>query len=135
MLDLLLENKLNCRTKMIKADFPLFLDVITKFYDKATFDVMIGYHFRGIKDFNSHLPRIASFWQLQLTGKMEHKTELPFDLINVHIPLKIKKAEINRWVILFEQNLKEFKLDDEFYELWMEKVNLFKEKLKGGLCL
>lgn len=120
---------------MIKADFPLFLDVITKFYDKATFDVMIGYHFRGIEDFNSHLPRIASFWQLQLTGKIDHSEELPFNLINVHIPLKLKKAEIHRWVILFEQTLKEFNLEDEFYELWMEKVNLFKEKLKSGLGL
>lgn len=114
---------------MINLDFPFFLDVITKFYNKATFDVMIGYHFRGIEDFNRHLPRIASFWQLQLTGKIDHKEELPFDLINKHIPLKLKNAEINRWVILFEQNLKEFNLDDDFYNLWMQKVELFQKKL------
>lgn len=120
---------------MNKPDFPLILKVITKFYDKATFDVMIGYHFRGIENFSSHLPRIASFWQLQLAGKIEHKEELPFDLINVHIPLKIKKAEINRWVILFEQTLKEFNFDEEFHHLWMGKVNHFQEKLKSGLAL
>ena len=120
---------------MIKPEFSLFLDVITAFYNKATFDVMIGYHFRGIEDFSTHLPRIASFWQLQLTGKIDHKEQLPFDLINVHRPLKIKSAEINRWEILFEQTLKEFKLEVEFHDLWMDKVKLFKEKLKSGLAL
>lgn len=120
---------------MNKLDFDTILKVITAFYDKATFDVMIGYHFRGIEDFKSHLPRIASFWQLQLTGKLDHKEELPFDLINVHVPLKIKRAEIGRWVMLFEQNLNEFKIDDDIKSLWMQKVNHFQEKLKSGLAL
>lgn len=120
---------------MNKLDFPFFLDVITKFYNKATFDVMIGYHFRGIENFDTHLPRIASFWQLQMTGSIDHKEQLPFDLINVHRPLRLKKAEINRWIILFEQTLKEFNLDDEFHNLWMEKVELFQSRLKSGLAL
>lgn len=96
---------------------------------------MIGYHFRGIENFDTHLPRIASFWQLQLTGKIDHKDQLPFNLMNTHKPLKLKSAEINRWVILFEQTLNEFNLDEEFHNEWMEKVNFFKERLKSGLGL
>lgn len=120
---------------MSNLSFEKILEIVTSFYDTATFDVMIGYHFRGIEDFNSHLPRIASFWQLQLTGQIKDKAQLPFDLINVHKPLKVKKAEINRWVLLFEQNLKGFNLSPEDYQLWMNKVHLFQEKLKSGLAL
>lgn len=120
---------------MSELSFEFILEIITRFYDTATFDVMIGYHFRGITDFKQHLPRIASFWQLQLTGKIDHKEELPFDLINIHKPLKVKSGEINRWVTLFDKNLQQFDLSQETYNLWMNKVKLFKEKLKSGLSL
>lgn len=126
---------MNLPTQTTNLSFDLILEIVTKFYDTATFDVMIGYHFRGIDDFQSHLPRIASFWQLQLTGKIDQKNELPFDLINVHRPLKVKLGEMNRWVVLFEQNLKTFNLEKTDFDLWMSKVNLFQEKLKSGLSL
>lgn len=117
--------------------FNLILEVITNFYTKATSDILIGYHFRHIDNFDTHLPRIASFWQLQLTGKIDDKGQLPFHLIQVHIPLKVNLGEIDRWAKLFEQTLIEFvkskKISEEFKNSWMEKVNHFKEKLKSGL--
>ena len=115
--------------------FNQILKIISSFYELATHDVMIGYHFRMIENFDTHLPRIAGFWQLQLTGTIENKGELPFDLINVHRPLKIKVGEIHRWVLLFEKNLKTYDLDKEVHTLWMKKVYLFRDKLKSGLSL
>jgi hemoglobin len=118
---------------MIAIDFDTILKVITSFYAKATVDVMIGYHFRSIEDFDTHLPKIASFWQLQLTGTITNKDHLPFDLIKVHLPLKVKSGEIDRWVKIFEQNLEEFDLEAEVKNLWIKKTHLFKDKLKSGL--
>lgn len=45
------------------------LQVVQHFYDKARVDVLIGYHFRIIKDFETHIPRIAAFWDMQLLAK------------------------------------------------------------------
>lgn len=117
----------------MQLDYDNILKIITRFYEKATFDIMIGYHFRGIEDFDSHIPRIASFWQLQLTGEVQDKRQLPFDLIQVHKPLKIKKAQIDRWVILFEQNLKENNVPEQIQILWMDKVNHLQQILKNRL--
>jgi truncated hemoglobin YjbI len=117
----------------IEFSFEQILEIITAFYEKATVDILIGYHFRKILNFDKHLPRIASFWQLQLTGKIDQRTELPFQLLQVHIPLKIKRGEVDRWVTLFEQTLLHFKNQKKIEEvqltMWMEKVHHFKEKL------
>jgi len=117
----------------MNLSFNTILSIVTQFYEKATSDILIGYHFRGIEDFSTHLPRIASFWQLQLTGSIDNRAELPFKLIPVHLALKLNRGEVFRWVVLFEKTLdeylsnKELSLDDK--NLWMEKVHLFKERI------
>ncbi len=117
----------------MKLTYPIILEIITSFYDKATKDILIGYHFRFIEDFDEHLPRIASFWQLQLTGKIDAKEQLPFNLIAAHKPLKLNKGEVHRWVILFENTLDEFiqsqKISDMDKIDWMKKVEKFKIKI------
>ena len=113
--------------------YSTILKVVKSFYDKATNDILIGYHFRVIEDFETHFPRIADFWQLQLTGEMDHPESKPFDIINVHIPLKVKKGEIDRWVILFSQTLDEFihskEIELEHKDLWMKKISIFKKRM------
>lgn len=113
--------------------YPTILNIIEEFYQKATFDFMIGYHFRKIADFETHIPRIAVFWELQLTGKTEKRHELPFNLIAVHKPLGIKKGELGRWVVLFketlQENVKHGKVSAEQASVWIEKVNFFEKKL------
>lgn len=108
------------------------LNVVEAFYAKATTDIIIGFHFRKIKDFDTHFPRIAHFWEMQLLGQSSEKVEPPFDLINVHIPLKFTTAQLNRWVMLFEETLAEFRSRDghhvEEYLRWKEKIYHFKEK-------
>ena len=116
---------------MIKFD--TILEVVTDFYSKATIDFLIGYQSRKIDDFDSHLPRIASFWELQLNGNISNREHLPFKLIEVHFPLKIKKGELGRWTILFKQTLdrsiERGLINKEQSVLWMEKVKFFEDKL------
>ena len=116
-----------------QLSYETILNVVKSFYQKATNDILIGYHFRFIQDFDSHFPRISDFWQLQLTGHMDHPESKPFDIINVHIPLKIKRGEIDRWGVLFSQTLDEFiannQLSEEQKMLWMNKVQIFQKRL------
>lgn len=103
--------------------------VVHAFYDKAKTDVLIGYHFRIIHDFEEHIPRIASFWDLQLLGSTDRALSEPFDVMKVHIPLGIKRGELGRWLVLFRKTLDEMTLKHpEFSELkenWLTKLTFF----------
>ncbi|HXH31027.1 MAG TPA: hypothetical protein VNJ01_09465 [Bacteriovoracaceae bacterium] len=103
--------------------------VVSSFYDQVKDDVLIGYHFRNIKDFDQHIPRIASFWDLQLSGKTNRVLSEPFDVIRVHVPLGIKRGELGRWLVLFRRTLQaQVHLHPEFEELkknWEVKLGIF----------
>jgi hemoglobin len=105
------------------------LAVVDSFYQKAKNDVLIGYHFRVIEDFEEHIPRIASFWDLQLLGKTERTLSHPFDVAKLHLALKIKKGEVGRWLVLFRKTLEEMTLSHpEMKELakeWRNKLVFF----------
>jgi hemoglobin len=117
----------------MKLSFNPILDIVTSFYDKAVTDILIGYHFRFIENFDEHLPRIASFWQLQLTGSIDNRAQLPFNIIELHKVLRLNKGEVHRWVILFEKTLDEYivkkviTIDQK--DEWMRKVETFKIKI------
>lgn len=103
--------------------------VVSRFYDKAKTDVLIGYHFRVIKDFDSHIPRIASFWDMQLLGKTEREISEPFDVMNIHQKMGIHRGEVGRWLLLFRKTLdEEIALHPEFSdlkELWLKRLEFF----------
>jgi truncated hemoglobin YjbI len=105
------------------------LSVVQSFYDKARFDLLIGYHFRNIPDFETHIPRIATFWEMQLLGNPSRKIDKPFDVINVHNPLGIKRGELGRWLVLFRKTLDEqVTLHPEMKELreeWERRLEVF----------
>jgi len=117
----------------MKISFDTILEIVTSFYDKANYDILIGYHFRVIDDFDTHLPRIAYFWQLQLTGNIDDRSELPFEIIPKHLALKINLGEVHRWVILFTNTLDEFvdadKISLEDKSEWLRKVDIFRDKI------
>lgn len=113
--------------------FNEILTVVESFYKEATHDFMIGYHFRKIDNFEEHIPHIANFWYLQLNGNFHNKPEKPFDLINNHKPLGIKKGEINRWMILFNQTLDKSNLENELKKQWKTKLDFFKDKIENAL--
>lgn len=103
--------------------------VVDAFYQSARTDVLIGYHFRNIQDFDEHIPRIASFWEIQLLGSAKRPLSEPFDVLKVHSPLGIKRGELGRWLVLFKKALNEQSLaHPEFFELkeqWLLRLNFF----------
>lgn len=103
--------------------------VVDAFYQQARYDILIGYHFRIIEDFDQHIPRIATFWELQLLGVASSELKEPFDVMKVHIPLGIKRGELGRWLLLFRKTLdSEVLKHPEFKELkdhWFEKLVFF----------
>jgi truncated hemoglobin YjbI len=103
--------------------------VVHSFYDKAKSDILIGYHFRNIADFETHIPRIATFWELQLLGTTQRSLEKPFDVMKVHDPLNIKRGELGRWLLLFKKTLDEEEIKHpefrEFKALWLTKLDFF----------
>jgi hypothetical protein len=105
------------------------LKVVNSFYTKAKTDILIGYHFRNIEDFETHIPRIASFWEMQLLGKPSRDIGPPFDVIKVHIPLGIKRGELGRWLLLFRKTLdEEIHLQPEMDLLkreWERRLEIF----------
>lgn len=104
-------------------------NVVDSFYQKAKVDVLIGYHFRIIKDFDTHIPRIASFWELQLLGTTSRPLEKPFNVVGLHLPMGIKRGELGRWLLLFRQSLKhETQKHPEMENLsilWDERLTFF----------
>lgn len=104
-------------------------EVVWAFYDKARIDILIGYHFRNIPDFNEHIPRIVAFWEIQLLGSTDRELKAPFDIINVHLPLGIKSGEVGRWLVLFRKTLDEkaakYPEMKEFKEFWEVRLKFF----------
>jgi hemoglobin len=111
----------------------LILEVIQDFYLVAKKDILIGYHFRVIDDFDEHIPKIADFWNLQLNGKMKDRSHLPFDLIGKHRALNINLGEVHRWEMLFVKILENFldskKLTQAQVDQWKLEVGKFKQAI------
>ena len=97
-----------------KERYSIIEKVIKSFYSKATKDIIIGYHFRHIDNFETHLPRIIRFWAVQLiemdthTKKEIFEAGVPSDIIKKHVYLKVKKGEVGRWILLFQNSIEEF---------------------------
>ncbi len=126
--------------------------IVDEFYRVATTDILIGHHFRKIalketpqghplrpplEAFAHHLPRIKSFWYIQLLGEAKDPAQAPFELIQLHRELSIRMGELNRWLLLFREILKvelaKNADSDEIEKLgqaWQEKLNLFEERFK-----
>lgn len=111
----------------------LIYKVVETFYEKATKDVLIGYHF---EKFNApealipHLIRITSFWELQLTGSTSIPLSGPFHLLFTHLELGLKRGELGRWIVLFHQTLDSLNVDPELAQVWKERIGLFEERFK-----
>ena len=99
--------------------------VVEAFYAKATADILIGYHFRHVADFATHLPRICAFWEMQLLGTSNIELVTPLDVLRAHVPLKINFGEVGRWVKLFQETLQESDIPDDLRDRWSNKVTHF----------
>ena len=99
--------------------------IVHAFYEKARHDILIGYHFRHIEDFDEHIPRIAAFWEIQLLGGTNRVLTSPFDMFKVHDPLLIKRGELGRWLVLFRGVLDNDQDNKILKEKWKEKLIFF----------
>jgi hypothetical protein len=121
----------------------LIKQVVKSFYTTAVQDIIIGYHFRKIQEFESsdvlsppieafagHLPRINAFWELQLLATPIPVTETPFNIIQVHEYLSLRRGEIGRWVTIFNQTIDSFEDDNNrhFLNNWKEKIKQFEKR-------
>jgi truncated hemoglobin YjbI len=122
--------------------------IVEAFYQKATKDILIGYHFDRFSRpevLAEHLERITTFWEMQLTGKVSRPLDgRQFQLLFTHLQLSIKRGELGRWIVLFHQTLDEvvnqFKKEappEEVQEMeliakvWKEKIAFFEERFKS----
>ena len=137
--------KIHFKKKIIK-------EIVEKFYREAVKDFLIGYHFRKIQEvpsekilypelsaFSKHIPRIINFWEIQLIGSnkdsKKRSHEKPFNLISSHAYLNIRKGELHRFTLLFNQTIETFikeekNLTKEEFDLlkkWKEKLDFFKQ--------
>ena len=112
----------------------VILKVIIEFYRKAANDFLIGYHFHRIEDFSKHIPKIASFWEIQLNGTSK-ATGHKFNLNSSHLPLQIRRGQIGRWKVLFIETLSSFEKNQELNtiqrELWQKKMEGLAEKMEN----
>ena len=105
--------------------------VVESFYRKALRDAMIGFHFRHIQDLSTHIPRLTSFWELQLNGQTTHPLDHPFSLIPTHQKMGIKRGQLDRWVVLFKQTLQETfsnqnDKSEQWAQIWSENIDRFR---------
>jgi truncated hemoglobin YjbI len=112
-------------------------EIVDTFYEKAVKDILIGYHFRKIQkgdnlvpslsDFAHHLPRIKIFWKSQLIK--DFKSSEKFNLKESHKPLKIRKGELDRFILLFNKTLDVFESKDiNLIKDWRSKLQFFKSQ-------
>lgn len=83
--------------------------LITDFYKKAVADSIVGFFFTDIANINldEHIPKIVSFWDMQLFGRRNFKGNpyLTHKLLNDQATLT--KHHFHRWVFLFHQSIDE----------------------------
>lgn len=108
-------------------------NVTKSFYDKVRADVLIGYQFWRIPDFETHIPRIALFWETQLIGRHIKTITPPLDLMGKHIPMNIHKGELGRWLLLFKKTLDESSDYPQLKELWLVRLDFFEKNFSRFL--
>jgi hemoglobin len=112
----------------------IIYNVVESFYEKATKDILLGYHFEKFNDpkkLQPHLERITSFWEMQLLGSSSKPIEgAQFRLLFTHLELNIKKGELGRWIVLFHQTLESLE-DPEMIEVWKEKIQFFETRFNS----
>ena len=119
---------------IIKKDELIIDNVVDAFYQKAKSDFMIGYHFRVIENFDSHIPKIQAFWKTRLLGYSFPQNLARIQFNQAHAALPIKRAEIGRWKTLFYQTMDEsMDRSSKLYQNWKNEVETFGKVLESSL--
>jgi len=101
--------------------------VVQAFYKKVLHHPKLGHFFSHIDDFAEHEQRIVDFWWMSMGGKLDEPPKI--DMIGKHFPLGIQESDLQQWLALFSETLKE-QLGGPQGLLWMDKVLLIAARLK-----
>ena len=83
--------------------------LVNKFYDKVGTDETIGFFFNDVAkvDWSHHLPKMYSFWETLLFGKISYKG----NPMAVHFPINaefaMEKSHFEHWLKLWKQTIEE----------------------------
>lgn len=86
--------------------------LVKQFYEKALVDPIIGFFFTDIAklDLEEHVPKIVSFWEMQLFGTRSYKGNPYRTHQMLDMKAKMKPYHFQRWLTLFQQTV-----DKNFY--------------------
>jgi hemoglobin len=89
-----------------RADLVQLLEV---FYSKAFKDELIGRFFIEVVplDLETHIPIIADFWESVIFGSHTYRKNVMEVHQHIHSLSAIKKEHLDRWVLLFTENIDE----------------------------
>ncbi len=97
--------------------------LVNAFYKKVQADAVIGYFFNDIAkvDWNLHLPKMYSFWETLLFGKVSYKG----NPMAAHFPVNemeaMEKHHFEHWLKLWTETVEEL-FDGETAELAIYKA-------------
>ena len=80
--------------------------LISTFYTRVRPDPVIGHFFTEL-DFETHIPRIVSFWTMILFGDTTYQGNpmAPHMQLDRHTPME--QAHFDRWLLLFDTTVDE----------------------------
>lgn len=89
-----------------RQDIQLLVD---NFYTKVKADVTIGYFFREVIPVNweSHLPRMYSFWETVLLGQASYKGNPLLKHIDINRLQPLLHEHFDQWLVLWRQTINE----------------------------
>jgi len=98
------------------------VQLLETFYNKAVKDELIGRFFTEVVplDLETHIPVIADFWESVILGAHTYRKNVMEVHQHIHSLSSIKKEHLDRWVLLFNQNI------DEYFE--GPKATLMKQR-------
>lgn len=84
--------------------------LLEAFYTKAFKDELIGRFFTDVVplDLETHIPIIADFWESVILGGHAYRKNVMEVHQHIHSLSTIKKEHLDRWVLLFNQNIDEY---------------------------
>ena len=91
------------------SDITSFADVSTlidTFYTAVRPDPVIGHFFVDL-DWDTHIPRIASFWNMVLFGDRSYQGDPMTAHIHLHRRIPMNATHFERWLQLFESTVDE----------------------------
>lgn len=83
--------------------------LVNSFYDKVRADKTIGYIFNEVAavDWITHLPKMYSFWETILLGKMSFKGNPMVTHINLSQKAEMNKEHFDQWLYLWNETITE----------------------------